>query len=540
MADLIITNARIWTGDPARPSAEAIAIQGARVAALGTATEIDEHRTRATRVVDARGRRVVPGFIDAHLHVPWGALQLRSVDLKDARSASDFVERIAARVQAAAGEWVQGGGWDEQAWTPPTLPTRDLIDPISPTTPVFVKRYDVHAALANTVALRLAGVTDDTPDPPGGTIVRDERGRPTGVLKDAATQFVQRVIPAPSPLQRRRDLLNALAEMRRAGITSAHDMNPSADDLRAYVELANRGELTTRLYAVPLETEWIAARRAGGMVDALDSLSPSAESYLRSRAVKGFSDGSLGSGTAYFFEPYCDDPGNFGLLSEELRPMEDFRARLVEADAAGRQLCMHAIGDRAVAIMLDLFADVRRQNGARDRRLRIEHAQHLVPGDFARFKALDVMASVQPYHLIDDGRWAERRIGPHRLDRAFAFRTFLEHGVRLAFGTDWPVAPLNPMLTLHAAVTRATLDGRNPDGWVPAQKLSVAEALEAYTLGAAFAEGAEAEKGSLAAGKWADLVVLSDDILAIDPARIPDVRVEMTLAGGRIVHGEDE
>jgi predicted amidohydrolase YtcJ len=538
MADLILTNANIWTGDHDHPSAEAIAIERDRIVAVGGTREIDSWRSASSRVIDVNGRRVLPGLIDAHLHVPWGAMQLASVDLKDAASAGEFARRIAERAHTAPADWVQGGGWDEQAWTPAVLPAKESIDPLTPDTPVFVKRYDVHAALANSVALRLAGVGAQTPDPPGGTIVRDSRGVPTGVLKDAAMQFVQRVIPPPARERRVRELRHALAEMCRQGITSVHDMNPSAEDMAVYAELAELGELAPRIYTAPLETEWIEAQR-GGVADPFAELSPSAKAYLRSQAVKGFSDGSLGSRTAYFFEPYADEPGNCGLLSEELHPLEPFVGRLSQADRAGRQLCMHAIGDRAVSIVLEVFAGVLRANGPRDRRFRIEHAQHVAPADFERFRALGVIASVQPYHLIDDGRWAAGRIGEERLPRAFAFRTFLEHGVRLAIGTDWPVAPLNPMLTLYAAVTRATLDGRHPEGWVPSQKLALHEALHAYTAGSAFAEGAEHEKGTLTPGKFADLVVLSEDVLSVPPTHVRNVRVDLAIVGGRFVHGSE-
>jgi predicted amidohydrolase YtcJ len=355
------------------------------------------------------------------------------------------------------------------------------------------------------------------------------------VLKDAAMQFVQRLIPPPARGRRVRELRRALMEMCRRGITSVHDMNPSAEDVAVYAELAERGELAPRIYAAPLETEWFEARQGGG-ADLLAGLSPRARTLLRSRAVKGFSDGSLGSRTAYFFEPYADEPGNCGLLSEELHPLEQFAGRLGEADRAGRQLCMHAIGDRAVSIMLDVFGRVLRANGARDRRWRIEHAQHAAAADFDRFRALGVIASVQPYHLIDDGRWAAPRIGEERLERSFAFRTFLDHGVRLAIGTDWPVAPLDPMLTLYAAVTRATLDGLHPGGWVPSQRISLHEALQAYTAGGAFAEGAEHEKGTLTPGKFADLVVLSEDVLHLPPSEVRNARVDLTIVGGQVVY----
>jgi predicted amidohydrolase YtcJ len=309
-------------------------------------------------------------------------------------------------------------------------------------------------------------------------------------------------------------------------------MNPSYDDISVYAELASRGELTTRVYAAPMETDWqdqakIGVRHAFG------------SSWLRIGALKGYADGSLGSSTAYFFEPFTDDPKNHGLLSDEMQSLPAIRERFIKADAANLQLCIHAIGDRAISTTLDLFADVTKANGKKDRRLRIEHAQHLAAKDFDRFADLGVIASVQPYHAIDDGRWAEKRIGPDRAKRTYAFRTFLDHHVRLAFGTDWFVAPLNPLETIYAAVTRATLDGKNPDGWQPQEKLSVAEAVEAYTMGSAYAEFQENVKGSITPGKLADFVILSDDIFTISKDTIKDVKVLKTIAGGKVTYSRD-
>ena len=529
MADLIITNARVYTVDRARPSAEAIAIKGDRILAVGTRAEVDPWRGATTRTIDAGGRLVLPGFDDAHIHFLMGALQLTNVDLKDASSPEEFARRIAARAKSAPGDWVQGGNWDEQAWTPAHLPTRELIDKVTPETPVFVGRYDGHMALANSVALKLAGVSAKTPDPPGGAIVRDSAGNPTGVLKDAAMAQVDKVIPPPTSEQRLRAIRLALQHMAELGVTSVQAMSVSWEDLDAWARLAAAGELTVRVYAAPLEAEWI-ERAARGSARNFNG------PFLKTAAVKGFADGSLGSATAYFFQPYTDAPGTSGLLSDEMQPLEGMRSRLAQADRAGKQLCIHAIGDRAISMVLDLFSDVERANGTRDRRFRIEHAQHVAPADFERFAALNVIASVQPYHAIDDGRWAEKRIGRERAKTTYPFRSFLDHRVRLAIGTDWPVAPLDPMLGLYAATTRATLDGRNPGGWVPEQKISVAEAIEGYTMASAYAEFAEKEKGSITPGKLADLVVLSDDVLRIDPASIRNVKVQMTMVGGKIVY----
>ncbi|MGE5205803.1 MAG: amidohydrolase [Chlamydiota bacterium] len=532
-ADLIITNAKVYTVDKQQPRAEAVAVLGERIVAVGSASAIDAWRGPGTRVIDAGGRLVLPGFNDAHVHFMDSGLGLASVQLKDASSPQEFAERIAQFAQKQPkGRWILGGTWDEQRWTPPQLPTRQLIDRVTPHNPVAVGRYDGHMYLLNSLALKLAHITAQTPDPPGGEIGRDAQGNPTGILKDAAKNLVEAVIPPLTHQQRLEAARSALALARSVGVTSVQEMANSNEDLsrnlEAYKELQERGELTTRIYVAPLIDDW--EKYAGvGIRHAFGS------SLLRTGAMKAFADGSLGSTTAYFFQPYTDDPKTRGLLTDEMQPLSKMRARLIGADQAGLQLCVHAIGDQAISLVLDLYQDVVKANGEKDRRWRIEHAQHMAPKDFERFARLGVIASVQPYHAIDDGRWAERRIGPGRIKTTYAFRTFLEDGVRLALGTDWDVAPLNPLLTIYAAVTRATLDGKNPNGWMPEQKLTVAEAVDAYTMGSAYAEFQEKEKGSITPGKLADMVILSDDIFTIDPRLIRNVQVETTILGGRIV-----
>lgn len=529
-ADLIVTNAKVWTVDPAAPQAEAVAITGDRIVAVGSAAQVAVWRGEGTRVIDAKGRAVLPGFNDAHIHLIEGGMQLDNVDLKDASSREEFARRIGERAKVTPkGEWILGGNWDEQAWTPPELPSKELIDKVAPDTPVFVGRYDLHMALANSAALRLAGVTAKTADPPGGTIVRDRQGNPTGLFKDAAMAFVYKVMPPAGRERRHRAIKRALEHMASLGVTSVQDMGPDADDIDLYASLAQKGELTARIRVAPLLTSWVEQSK-GGTAKTLTL------PFLRTGAVKAFADGSLGSTTAYFFEPYTDAPGQYGLLADEMQPIDGMRSRMVEADKAGQQLCTHAIGDRAISMTLDLFGEVVTANGPRDRRFRIEHAQHVAPKDFERFARLGVIASVQPYHAIDDGRWADRRIGAERAKTTYPFRTFLDRGARLAIGTDWPVAPLNPALGLYAAVTRATLDGRHPDGWVPEQKISVAEAIEGYTMGAAYAEFQERAKGSITVGKLADLVILSGDPFAVPPAELRSLSVETTIVGGKVVY----
>jgi hypothetical protein len=528
-ADLIITNAKIWTVDKSLPTAQAVAVLGDRIVAVGSNTEVDAWRAPHTHVIDAGGKLLLPGFNDAHVHFVSGGMQLDNIQLNDATTPEEFARRIGERARVTAkGEWIVGGNWDETKWNPPNMPTKELIDAVTPDTPVFVSRYDGHMGLANSVALRLAGITAKTPDPPGGTIVRDAQGNPTGALKDAATDYIDKVIPPLTHDQRLKIVKRALAHAASVGVTSVQHMVASNEDIAVYSELLQRDELTTRIYVAPSITH----------VDDLAKLGIGhafGGPYLRIGALKAFADGSLGSGTAYFYEPFLNQGNNRGLLSDEMQPISLMRDRYMKADAAGLQICTHAIGDEGISTILDLYSEVIKKHGEADRRLRIEHAQHMAAKDFERFAQLHVIASVQPYHAIDDGRFAESHIGHDRASRTYAFRTFLDHGVRLAFGTDWEVAPLDPLLTVYAAVTRATLDGKNPNGWFPEQKLSVAEAIEAYTMGSAYAEFQEKEKGSITPGKLADMVLLSDDIFSIVPEKIREVRVLKTFVGGRLV-----
>jgi predicted amidohydrolase YtcJ len=529
-ADLIVTHADVYTVDRQHPRAEAVAVIGERIVAVGSLADIDAWRGPETHVIDAHGKLLLPGFNDAHVHFTDGGADLAQVQLNDATSAKEFTRRIAAQAaKTPKGEWVLGGSWDETKWSPRQVPGTWLIDGVTRDVPVFVSRYDGHQGLANSAAMNLAGITAGTADVPGGVIVRDAGGNPTGIFKDAAEDLIFKVIPPPSHEQRLAAARRALAYAASAGVTSVQHMSADYADLAVYSELQDKGELTTRIYCAPLETGWqdqarVGLRRAWG------------SSYLRVGAVKGFADGSIGSRTAALFEPYSDEPENRGILSAEMHPPEAMLERLMKADGAGLQLRVHAIGDRAISMILDMFADIEKADGYHDQRMTIEHAQHVAPKDFERFARLHVIASMQPYHAIDDGRWVEARIGHERARSSYAWRSFLDHGVTLAFGTDWDVAPLDPLLGLYAAVTRATLDGRNPRGWIPEQKITLAEAVEAYTLGSAFAEFQEKEKGSITPGKLADMVILSGDIFAMKPEAIRNVKVETTIVGGRIVY----
>ena len=529
-ADLVIVNAKVHTMDREQPIAEAVAVLGNRIVAVGSTRAIRSLAGTDTRLIDANGQLVLPGFNDAHVHFMSGGFQLSSVDLRDANTPQEFAERIrdfAAKLPK--GRWITGGDWDHERWPDAKLPTKELIDRYTPDTPVFVNRLDGHMALANSLALKLAGVTRETRDTPGGVIVRDSKtGEPTGILKDAAQSFVWKVIPAASFEEKLAAARAATNHAASLGVTSVQDMSAGAD-VGVYQTLLDRGELKNRIYAVWPLPRWERLAQTGVRAHFGNAM-------LRTGGLKGFADGSLGSTTALFFEPYLDAPNTNGIPSDEMFPEGAMLERVRGADRAGLQVIIHAIGDRANDNILSIYERVEKENGDRDRRFRIEHAQHLRAQDIPRFARDKVIASMQPYHAIDDGRWAEKRIGPERAKTTYAFRSLLDSGATLAFGTDWTVAPLDPMLTIYAAVTRRTLDSKNPLGWIPEQKISVEETVRAYTVGSAFAEFQENEKGTVTPGKLADLVILSRDLFTIDPKEIETVRVILTIMDGRVVH----
>src|SRR5438552_9792393 len=529
-ADLVIINAQVHAMDRSQPIAEAVAVLGNRIVAVGSTKAIRDLAGANTKVIDAKGQLILTGINNANVHFMSGGFQLSSVDLRDANTPQEFAERIRDFAgKLPKGRWITGGDWDHERWPDAKLPTKELIDPYTPDTPVFVNRLDGHMALANSLALKLAGVTRETKDPPGGVVVRDSKtGEPTGILKDAAQSFVWKVIPAASFEEKVAAARAATNHAASLGVTSVQDMSAGAD-VGVYQTLLDRDELKTRIYAVWPLPSWDRLARTGVRAHFGSAM-------LRTGGLKGFADGSLGSTTAFFFEPYKDAPNTRGLAGEEMFPDGAMLNRVREADRAGLQVMIHAIGDRANDLILSIYEQVIREDGQRDRRFRIEHAQHLRPQDIARFKRDQVIASMQPYHAIDDGRWAEKRIGNERSRTTYAFRSLLDSGATLAFGTDWTVAPLNPILSIYAAVTRRTLDGKNPKGWIPEQKISVAEAIRAYTVGSAFAEFQENVKGTITPGKLADLVILSRDIFQIDAQEIEKAKVVMTVMDGRVVY----
>jgi hypothetical protein len=457
-----------------------------------------------------------------------GGFNLLAVDLRHTRNEEEFTQQLARFAKTRpAGRWITDGVWDHQQWAIPRLPTRALLDPATGDRPACLARQDGHMVVCNSLALKLARITRDTPDPPGGVIVRDASGEPTGVLKDSAMDAIWRVRP-PRTLE---ELVAALsAAMKHAaelGVASVQDLPGNSRDLDAWEQLRRSGTMTVRVNYRPSLSEWEKARdrRAATKND----------EWLRVGGVKGYADGSLGSGTGLFFEPYTDDPKSSGVFAAEAIPLSRMEERVAGADRAGLQVEIHAIGDRANAEILDLYERVARKNGAKDRRFRIEHAQHLRASDILRFAKLGVVASMQPYHAIDDGRWAEKRIGHDRCKTTYAFRSLLDAGARLAFGSDWDVAPLSPLSGIDAAVNRRTIDGKSPGGWFPEQRIAVEEALRAYTSTAAWAAFEENEKGTLSPGKLADFVVLSADPLSIGAERIEKATVKVTVVGGKVV-----
>jgi len=520
-ANLIIANANIWTGNANQPKAQAIAIAGDTILAIGSNEKIQALKGEQTKILDMQGQFITPGLIDCHVHLMMGGNALLSVELRDANTPAIFTQRIADYAKTIEkGEWILEGNWDHTLWGS-ELPHKKWIDEFTKDNPVAIYRLDGHMILANSAALAIAGINKNTPDVKSGKIIKDENGNLTGVLKGNAMNAVLDAIPPLSTTRKENGLRAAMNYLLANGVTTVHDV----DSIGTYPiakKLKDAGDLKVRIYAVNPVYRWKALANTE-----LDN-----DKLLKRGGLKGFVDGSLGSHTAAFHHGYTDQPSDKGFF---LNSPADLQQWIDNADKADFQVMVHAIGDSAIHALLDIYEGIIAKNGAKDRRLRMEHAQHIAPVDIKRFGELKVIASMQPYHAIDDGRWAEELIGPERIKTTYAFKSLLDANAMIAFGSDWPVAPAIPLLGIHAAVTRQTLDGKNPNGWIPEQKISVEQALLAYTKNAAYAAHEEAIKGTLEVGKLADFVVFDKDLTKVAPTEIRDVKVLQTYLGGRKV-----
>jgi predicted amidohydrolase YtcJ len=540
-ADLIFTHGNIFTGvvDAAASlgsgkRAEALAVLGDRILAVGARDEIMKLKGPETKIVDLDGHFVMPGFNDAHMHLASAGLEKMNVNMVGAKTLDEFRDRLRAKVEAAGpAEWVVGEGWDETLWPVKVPPTRWDLDEVSGNHPVYLERVDGHIGVANTRALQLASVTVASRDPEGGKIDRDDSGTPTGILREKAQEAVQAVIPKPTHEKRRQAIELALADLASHGVTSAQDYS-QWDDFQIYEELEHDGKLTARI------SEWLPFDDSIEDLNKKRDSHPASDNMLHTGMLKGFMDGSLGSKTAALLEPYSDDPKNSGLPQYEAAKLN---AMTKERLLAGYQIGFHAIGDKGIQLALDAFAEaekaakdgkVKAADGGTDYRLRIEHAQVTTPQQILRFKELKVIASMQPSHLLTDMNWAESRLGPKRAEHSYAWAEFLRHGVVLAFGTDYPVEPVTPFRGLYSALTRVSEDGKK--SYYPAQKLNIEQAITAYTTGAAFAEFAEKQKGKLEPGMLADLVVLDQDITAALPPKVLGTKVLRTVVSGKTVY----
>jgi predicted amidohydrolase YtcJ len=535
-ADLVLVGGKVWTEVPSQPLAEAVVIRGNRILAIGASKAMLKLAKPGAKIIPLNGRLVLPGFNDAHVHVSVGGANLVGVHLTDARSPAEFRQRIADFAKSAPrGSWILNGLWDQERWTPIALPDHQLIDDVTPNNPVAVARTDLHMILANAYAMKLAGVDRNTKDVPGGVIMRDADGNPTGIFKDAAKALITSVIPPDTEQDLERYFLATQKVAEENGVTSIQDMAITASDsmgplkLQALQSLAFQGKLKIRV-AECLGLDF------GKQMEALGIEQGFGNDLFHIGCLKSFADGGLGASTAWFTAPYTDNPSNSGIASDTMQHPELMYADFKRADQSGLQLITHAIGDKANHAILDLYARLEKEDGPRDRRDRIEHAQTLLPSDIPRFAQLHVVVSVQPFQAIDDGRWAEKRIGPDRIKTTYAFRSLMDSGAIVAFGSDWPVSPLSPLVGIYAAVTRRTIDGKNPNGWIPQEKVTVQQAVRAYTYNAAYAEHEETIKGAIQPGQLADLIVLSRNIFEIDPTEIDKVKVDMTFADGRMIY----
>ncbi len=534
---LAITNARVWTGNSDQPQARTILISGERIVQVGDDTLLNNVAKGGATIIDAGGQRVIPGLVDCHTHIVSGGLALKKLQLRDAGSKEDFIRRVKeSAAKLKPGEWVLGRGWSVESWATPVEPTKEWIDAATGGRPALLTRMDGHQALANSKALTMAGITRDTPDPSGGVIVRDPKtGEPTGILKDAAGGLVGRLIPESSNMQKLTALQDAKALFNRHGVTMIHDMSGPGDGevfitARTMPTLAPVKE-QLRIYSFCQTSKW----SSNACFEPPQDGKPLLEDWVRPAGFKGYMDGSLGSRTAYMRRPFLDNPAYEkdarGLLVEfaTRKAPDDMLSQFRRAAQNSLQPAVHAIGDESNHLLLNAYETVLKEFPKA--RPRIEHAQHLLAEDIPRFGLLGVIASMQPYHKADDGRYAEKRIGYERCKTSYAFKSLLDSGAAVCFGSDWPVVSNNPFLGIHAAVTGKTLDGKI---FVPEQNITVEQALRCYTTSAAYACFMEDRLGMIKPGYLADIVILNEDVLSIPAERIADVTVHTTIVGGAI------
>ena len=525
---LAFVNGKIYTVNDKQPLAESVVIENNKIIFVGSNNDAEKFIDASTEKINLQGKFMMPGFIDNHVHFLSGGFYLNGIDLRPAKSTSEFKKILKEYASTHQGKWITGGNWDHEAWEVKDIPTKEMVDEFTSNTPILIDRFDGHMALTNSYTLKLAGITKDTESPEGGLIVKDKNtGEPTGILKDNAISLVSKFIPASTEDEYYTALLTALDHAKQLGVTSVQDITYS-NDLKAYRRAEKENKLTCRIYTrMPIESYQ-------KLID--DEIKvPSGSDKLKMGSLKAFADGSLGSSTAWFFERYDQDTLTTG-LAMDIVTNGCLEIWAMDADKNHLQISTHAIGDKANSYMLNVYENIKNKNPVWDRRFRIEHAQHVRLEDVKRFAEIGVIASVQPYHLIDDGVWAEKRIGNKRIKEAYPLKDFLDNGVKMCFGTDWTVAPLNPLLGIYAAVTRRTLDDKNPDGWIPEQKISLEDAIKCYTINCAYASFEEDIKGTIETGKLADLIVLSEDIFSIDPIKIKDVKVEMTVFDGEVIY----
>jgi predicted amidohydrolase YtcJ len=524
----IYRNGRIYTNDPASPWAEAMLVRGEEILAVGDDDEVSALADAGAQAVDLEKHFAMPGFNDAHVHIGGAGEDWIAVRLNGVKSVSELQKRLAEGVaQHKEGEWIKGSGWDHTFWPDKKFPNRQQLDEVSPKNPVILTHISGHVAVANSLALQLAGINKTTPNPSGGEIEKDAAGEPTGMLKEgAAMGMVDSKIPPPSMEQRRRGIELALADVAQHGVTSVQD-NSAWEDFLTFRAIKNDGKLTVRI------TEWLPFAAPLGKLEQMRRDGGTTDPWLRTGALKMVTDGALGSRTAAMLAPYSDDPSTSGIMTME---PEKLRALAIERDKAGFQLNFHAIGDRANRVVLDVFEAAAKANGPRDRRDRIEHAQVVAASDFPRFARLQVIASMQPSHETSDMRWAEQRVGPERVKGAYAWATMEKFGIRLAFGTDYDVEPITPFRGLYACVTRELPAGGPHGGWQPQEKISLDDCIRAYTSGSAYGEFMEGKKGELKAGQFADFIVLSKDLTRVEPSEYVGTKVLRTVVGGRTVY----